>query len=389
MKKRKVGFVTVARSDYNTTKPIVEKALNHDSIEPVFYVTGMHLSPEFGLTVNELKKDGMPIEATVEMLLSSDSPAGITKSMGLGTIGFAQAYENHKPDILVVAGDRFEMHCAAVAAFPFGIPIVHLRGGEVTFGAIDESFRHSITKMSHLHYPGTELSAKRLRQMGEEPWRIKVFGDPSLEDIHRVEMYTRKELEQIFHLDMSKPVILVTFHPVTHEYEHTETYICDLIKTLWIFNRTYNVVFTYPNADTNGRVIIKHIENYCKKQEGAFMVPNFGRKGYYSMMNEAAVMVGNSSSGIWESASFKIPVVNIGRRQEGRQRPANVIDTAENEKAIKRGIEKALSETFVETLKDLKNPYFMENSSDIVIEGLAGIKIDEKLLVKKFCDIPG
>ena len=387
MKKRTIGFITVARSDYNTIKPVYERAAHFPGLEPQLYVTGIHLSPEFGSTIQDIRKDGIPIAETVDMVLSSDSPSAIAKTMGLGTICFAQLFEKQRPDILVIAGDRLEMHCVASAAVPFKIPITHLRGGEVTHGAIDDNFRHSLTKMSHLHFVAHESFAKRIRQLGEEPWRVFVSGDPGLDLIERMTFPNKNELERTYSIDLSKPTLLITFHPVTLEYEQTALYTDNLLKALAIFKDRVHFVFTYPNSDTYGRVIIQKINAFCNSVPMAFFIKNFGQSGYYGMMRCAAAMVGNSSSGIWESGSFQIPVVNIGKRQGGRLRPANVVDVNESTTDITQGIEKALSDSFRQSLTSVQNPYSLPGACDFIVKKLSEVPLDGHLIIKKFHDL--
>ena len=306
---RTIGVVTVARSDYGIYLPVLRKIQADPELELHLFVTGMHLSPEFGLTVKTIEEDGFQVQERIEMLLSSDTPECIAKSMGLGTIGFAQAFARSRPDILMVLGDRFEMHAAVVASLPFKIPVAHIHGGESTEGAIDEGIRHSITKMSHLHFASTEFYARRIIRMGEEPWRVVVSGAPSLDNLHTVDLLTRPQIsfEDRFGLHLEAPTLLVTYHPVTLEYENTETHVRELLAAL--AGLDFNIVFTYPNADTQGRLIINRIQEFVDMHKQAQVVENLGTQGYFSLMAHSSAMVGNSSSGIIEAASFKLPVV--------------------------------------------------------------------------------
>ena len=381
---RTIGVVTVARSDYGIYLPLLRRIQRDPDLHLCLIVAGMHLSPEFGLTVQDIEKDGFHIAAKVEMLLSSDSPGSIAKSMGLGTIGFAQVFEEHRPDILVVLGDRFEMHAAVVAALPFLIPVAHIAGGAVTIGAIDDSLRHSITKMSHLHFAETEIYARRLTQMGEEPWRVIVTGALALDNLREMDLLSFEELNERYGLSLDQPPLLVTFHPVTREYERTESYMHELLAALAQFDLP--IVLTYPNADTNGRVIIRMIEEFVDRHNRARAVANLGTQGYFSLMKHSIAMVGNSSSGIVEAPSFKLPVVNIGSRQDGRLRAKNVIDVGCSRDAICNGIRQAINDEFHCELSDLINPYGDGHASERVLHVLKTVTIDQRLLMKHFND---
>jgi UDP-hydrolysing UDP-N-acetyl-D-glucosamine 2-epimerase len=380
--KRRIGVVTVARSDYGIYLPILRRIQEEPDLELLLLVGGMHLSPEFGMTVNILEADGFKSAARVEMLLSSDSPEGIAKSVGVGVMGFAQAYAQLKPDLLLMLGDRFEMLSAAVAALPFKIPVAHIHGGESTEGLIDEAIRHSITKMSHIHFASTEAHGARIRQMGEEPWRVTVSGAPSLDNLKKMTLLSREALEQKQGIDLSEPPLLVTYHPVTLDYENTEYHVNELLEALKACNS--RLIFTFPNADTSGRKIIEMIQAFVKKTPRASLAVNLGTEGYFSLMSHAAAMVGNSSSGIVEAASFKLPVVNIGDRQRGRFHDRNVIDSGYTRKEILEAIHKVTSPGFRATLKGLVNPYGDGQAAERIVSGLKSASLDSTLLLKKF-----
>jgi UDP-N-acetylglucosamine 2-epimerase (non-hydrolysing)/GDP/UDP-N,N'-diacetylbacillosamine 2-epimerase (hydrolysing) len=382
---RTIGVVTVARSDYGIFQPLLRRLEADPGLRLVLFVGGMHLSPEFGLTVQSIQDDGFEIAAKVEMLLSSDTPEGVAKSIGLGVIGFAQAYSQRPPDILVVLGDRFEMMAAALAALPFKIPVAHLHGGEVTRGAMDEALRHSITKLSHLHFVATEEYAQRVAQLGEEAWRITVSGAPSLDNLGAFPLLSPEELKVRFGLQFDRKPLLVTFHPVTLEYEKTPWHLTELLAALEEANMP--VVFTIPNADAGGRGIMQQLNSFVATHLNAQLVDNLGTEGYFSLMTIASAMVGNSSSGIIEAASFKLPVVNIGSRQEGRTRAGNVIDVGYERTEILRGIKRAVSETFRETLRNLVNPYGCGQASDCIVERLREIELNQDLVMKRFHDM--
>ena len=383
---RTIGVVTVARSDYGIYLPILRKIQGDPELKLHLIVGGMHLAPEFGHTVEEIEADGFAIGERVEMLLSSDSPAGIAKSIGLGVIGFAQVYAAFRPDILVVLGDRFEMYAAAVAALPFKIPIAHIHGGEVTQGALDDALRHSMTKLSHLHFVATEGYARRVIQLGEEPWRVVVSGAPGLDNLNTFPLLPAHEIEEKFGLRLDVPPLLVTFHPVTLEYEQTEYQMEELLAALDMIDMP--IVFTMPNADTRNSVIRRMIADFVEAHDAAQSVENFGRQGYFSMMALAAALVGNSSSGIIEASSFKLPVVNIGTRQAGRVRAANVIDVEYARTEIVSAIRRAISPEFRVGLRGLVNPYFAgADAAQIIVDGIKQTALDKKLGMKTFHDM--
>jgi len=382
---RTVGVVTVSRSDYGAYLPVLRRIQEEPGLALHLIVAGMHLSPEFGLTIRSIEADGFDVSERVEMLLSSDTPEGISKSMGMGLIGFAQAYARFRPDVLLVLGDRFEMHAAALAALPFKIPVAHIHGGEISEGAFDDALRHSITKLSHLHFVSTEENGNRVMQMGEEPWRVIVSGAPSLDNLRNVAMLGHRELEARFGLVLKKDPLVVTYHPVTLEYEQTEWQMTELLAALKIFDLP--ILFTLPNADTNGRIITRMMEEFVKNHPKAHMVGNLGTEGYFSLMACAAAMVGNSSSGIIEAPSFKLPVVNIGSRQQGRTRAKNVLDAGYSRTEIGETITRAISPEFRDGLVGLVNPYGDGHASEKIVRKLKEIALDSELLLKRFTDL--
>ncbi len=382
---RTIGVVTVGRSDYGIYLPVLWKLQAAEECHLQLMVSGMHLSPEFGLTVQAIESDGFPIVERVEMLLSSDSPEGIAKAIGLGVIGFAQAYGRCQPDILVVLGDRFEMYAAALAALPFKIPVAHIHGGELTQGAMDDSLRHSITKLSHLHFVATEEYARRVRQMGEEPWRVIVSGAPALDGMQECAA-SRPELESSFGLDMTVPPILVTYHPVSLEYEQTAWQVKQLLAALE--RAALPIVFTAPNADVAGRTVAALIREFVTTHPIARYVATLGRSGYFGLMRHAVAMVGNSSSGIIEAPSFQLPVVNVGTRQQGRVRAVNVIDVGYEAEAISAALARAVSPEFRHTLAGIQNPYGDGHAAERIAGALTEVRLDNAMIMKRFCDTP-
>jgi UDP-N-acetylglucosamine 2-epimerase (non-hydrolysing)/GDP/UDP-N,N'-diacetylbacillosamine 2-epimerase (hydrolysing) len=375
----------VARSDYGIYLPILRRIQADPELRLKLFVSGMHLSPEFGLTVKMIEADGFEIAERVEMLLSSDTPEGIAKSMGLGIMGFSQAFAHQCPDMLTVLGDRFEMYAAALAALPFKIPVAHIHGGEVTQGAIDDALRHSMTKLSHLHFVSTPEYARRVAQLGEEPWRITVSGAPSLDNLRSIRLLTMEELEAKYGLRLQPSPLLVTFHPVTLEYEQTECQMGEMLTALEASK--VPVVFTMPNADTGGRIIRRMIVDYVRTHPSAYTVDNLGTQAYFSLMSVAVAMVGNSSSGLIEASSFQLPVVNIGTRQAGRVRAKNVIDVGYMHTEVEAGIRKALQPEFREGLRGMRNPYGDGHASEKILERLRTVHLDHRLVVKRFYDL--
>jgi len=383
---RTIGVVTTSRADYGIYLPVLRKIHDNHELRLHLIVSGMHLSPEFGQTFETIEADGFKIGDKVEMLLSSDTPEGIAKSMGLGSIGFAQAYARVRPDILLVLGDRFEMHSAIVAALPFNIPVAHIHGGEVTEGAIDDSLRHSITKLSHLHFVATEEYAQRVRQLGEEPWRITVSGAPSLDNLLSTDLLAWEKLESSTGLRLDKPPLLVTYHPVTLEYQQSEWQVGELLEALQ--KCALPVVFTMPNADTSGRVIMNMLDEFVANHSSAQMAKSLGTQRYFSLMDRAAAMVGNSSSGIIEAPSFGLPVINIGTRQQGRIRARNVIDVGYGRDAIVKGIGKAINPEFRASLQKMSNPFGDGQAAGRIVEKLRSVRLGTELVHKRFYDLP-
>jgi len=355
---------------------------NYQELSLLLFVTGSHLLPEFGYTIRNIEQDGFPIAARVDVSLSSHSPTHIARAMGEVTARFAEVYNRFRPDIVLVLGDRYEMHAAAVAAVPFRIPIAHIHGGEVTEGALDEIFRHSLTKMSHLHFVATETYGRRIVAMGEEPWRVIVSGAPSLDNLYTTPLLSPEELKTKLDLDLTHPIVLITFHPTTLESEDTEQHVKNLLSALKCFPNL-SLIFTAPNADLGGHIIRRAIKNFVNSHPRSRFCVNLGTAGYFTLMSIACAMVGNSSSGIIEAASFQLPVVNIGNRQKGRIRAKNVIDTGYETKEIVSALRKALSPKFKASLKNLPNPYGDGRAAERILDTLSRIPL-EKLCRKKF-----
>lgn len=365
---RKIAIVTGTRAEYGLLYWIIKGIHEDNELELQLIVTGMHLSPEFGLTVKEIEKDGFPIAERVEMLLSSDTETAVATSMGLGMIGFAKAYEHLRPDILVVLGDRFEILSAVASAVPFRIPVAHIHGGESTEGSMDELFRHAITKMSHIHFTATHVYSERIIQMGESTRNVYCFGAPGIDNISKLNLLDKNKLSIELGLPGERPWGVVTFHPSTLEKDQADSQMNEILKAIKMF---YDIfwIFTMPNADVESTVIIRKIRDFVQKHsDRSVLFSSVGQLRYLSLLKHAALMVGNSSSGIIEAPSFALPVVNIGDRQRGRVRASNVIDVHVCEESeIVAAIGRALSEEFKSILKGLKNPYGTGNASEKIV----------------------
>jgi len=345
----------------------------------------MHLSPEFGLTYKEIEKD-FKINKKIEMLLSSDTSIGISKSMGLAQISFSEAYEELQPDILVVLGDRYEIFSAVSAAMIARIPIAHLHGGETTEGAFDESIRHSITKMSHLHFTATDEYRNRVIQLGEHPSRVFNVGGMGIENIKRLKLLTKEEFEKSIKFKLNKKNIIVTFHPVTLEKSTAKEQFQELLNAIDRLEDT-NIIFTKANSDTDGRAINKMIDEYVSKNsEKSVSFTSLGQLRYLSALQYVDAMVGNSSSGLIEAPSFKIGTINIGDRQKGRIMAKSVINCKADEISIINAFKKLYSDDFIETLKLSLNPYGNGCASRKIIEEFKKIDL-ENILKKSFYNI--
>lgn len=354
---RKICIVTGSRAEYGLLYWLMKEISNDSELRLQIVATGMHLSPEFGLTYRQIEADGFTIDAKVEMLLSSDSTVGIVKSMGLGVIGFADVLDRLKPDVLVVLGDRFEILAAAQAALLSRIPIAHIHGGESSEGAFDEGIRHAICKMAQWHFVAAEPYRKRVVQMGESPDRVFNFGAPGLDHLAMLEWVERRELEISLQIQLNTPLFLVTYHPVTLVASNPEESMVELLNALENFPDA-TVIFTYPNADTGGRVLIECIDRFVshnEKRSGAYV--SLGQQRYLSLMRQADVVIGNSSSGLTEAPALKRATVNIGERQRGRLKATSVIDASENSQDITQAIRLALSSDFRRNLPDTVSLY--------------------------------
>lgn len=385
MSRRKICVVTGTRAEFGLLYWLMKEIQNDSELQLQVIVTGMHLSPEFGLTYKEVEKDFL-IDKKIEMLLSSDTSIGISKSIGLAQISFAEAYAELNPDIVLVLGDRYEIFAAASAAMIARIPIAHLHGGEATEGLIDEPIRHSITKMAHLHFTATEEYRQRVIQLGEQPENVYNVGGLGIDNIKKLQLFSKKEFEKSVDFSLNEKNVLVTFHPVTLENSTAKDQFQELLNALDTLENTH-IIFTKANSDTDGRVINQMIDDYVssnKHKSVAFV--SLGQVRYLSALLYMDAVIGNSSSGLIEAPSFNIGTVNIGDRQKGRIKSESVIDCQPTERAIKNAIKQLYSSDFQLNVKKLKNPYGDGGASKAIKKVLVNKSL-VNIVKKSFYDI--
>lgn len=379
---KKISILTATRAEYGLLKPIIEKLYGVADFDVRVVVTGAHLSPEFGLTYKEIEKDGIVIDEKIEMLLSADTPAAISKSMGLALISFADYFERLKPDMLIVLGDRYETLAVCMAAMNQRIPIAHLYGGETTEGAVDESIRHAITKLSYLHFTSTEEYRMRVIQLGEQPDRVFSVGAVGIENILNQKLVDKIELERSIDFKLDKPYAMVTFHPVTLEDNQSSDQFQALLDVCKKY-QDMNFIITKANADANGRIINKMIDSYIKENKNAIAFTSLGMTRYLSALRYCTLVIGNSSSGLIEAPSFGIPTINIGDRQKGRLQADSVINSKPTCVEIEKALELALTNEVRNRAKNTMNPYGDGNTSDKVIAVVKDYLLNDKILLKK------
>lgn len=382
----KICVVTGTRAEYGLLYWLMKEIDLDSELELQIIVTGMHLSPEFGLTHKVIEQE-FNINKKIEMLLSSDTPVGISKSIGLAQISFSEAYDELKPDLVILLGDRYEIFAAATAAMVARIPIAHLHGGETTEGAFDEAIRHSVTKMSHLHFTATDEYRRRVIQLGEAPDRVFNVGGLGIENIKRLNLMSKEEFENSINFKLNNKNLLVTFHPVTLEESTTEQQFMQLLDALDTLTNTH-IIFTKANSDTDGRIINKLIDDYVNKNPSKSVAfASLGQLRFLSALQFVDGVVGNSSSGLAEAPSFKIGTINIGDRQKGRIKASSVIDAEPNYQSILKAIEYLYSDSFKKTLITTKNPYGEGSASNEIIQIIKNTSLKD-ILKKSFFDLP-
>jgi UDP-N-acetylglucosamine 2-epimerase (non-hydrolysing)/GDP/UDP-N,N'-diacetylbacillosamine 2-epimerase (hydrolysing) len=383
--KRRIGVVTSSRADYSHLYwPLRELAAN-PAIDLGVFALGAHLSPEFGSTIDEIERDGFPIRARIECLLSSDTDTGMAKTIGIAILGLADAFTAWRPDMLLLIADRYEMLAPASVALALRIPVAHIEGGEISQGAIDDHVRNALTKLAHIHFTSTETARQRVIAMGEEPWRVHHAGAPSLDHLRRSTLLDRAALEARLALTLTQPTLLAAWHPVTilkDTNAEADAFFSALADT------PGQLIFVYPNSDAGGYALIERTRALAATRPHTHIFVNLDAVTYWSLLGNAAALVGNSSSGIMEAASFALPTVNVGIRQQGRERARNIIDSLAETSAIHAAIQRALSPEFRETLRGMTNPYGDGTAAATIARVLASVPL-EGLLIKQPTPLPG
>jgi GDP/UDP-N,N'-diacetylbacillosamine 2-epimerase (hydrolysing) len=383
---RRICVLTGTRAEYGLLKWLMQEIRACPGLELQVIATGMHLAPEFGLTYREIEGDGLRIDRSVEMLLSSDTAQGLTKSMGLGLIGFAEALHELRPDVLVLLGDRFEILAAAAAALIARVPVAHLHGGEASEGAFDDSMRHAITKLSHLHFVAAEPYRRRVVQLGEDPERVFLVGGLGIDAIRRIRLMERTELEASLGFQLGKRNLLVTYHPVTLADSPSSAQMAELLAALDTLQDT-KLVFTMPNADTEGRELMAMVERFVASHANASAYVSLGQTRYLSCLRHVDGVVGNSSSGLCEAPSLGTGTINIGERQRGRLKAASVIDCEPRRDAIVAALKQLYSPEFRAALGSVRNPYGDGGAVAKIVQVLRSVSLDS-LVKKSFHDFP-
>ncbi|HEX3661163.1 MAG TPA: UDP-N-acetylglucosamine 2-epimerase [Acidobacteriaceae bacterium] len=384
MTPRRIAVVTTSRADYSHLYWPLKLLSEHPGIDLRLIVMASHLAPEFGATIREIEKDGFPVAARIESLLSSDTDIGMAKSIGVAVLSLADALGALRPDLLLVIADRYEMLAPAAVALSLRIPIAHIEGGEISEGAIDDAVRNALTKMSHIHFTSTATARARVIAMGEEPWRVHHAGAPSLDHLRRSRLLAREELTARLHLDLTQPPLLVAVHPVTLEQDTTREADAVFAALDQLAEQgSAPILFCYPNADAGSRSLIERTRAFLAAHSSAHLFVNLDAVTYWSLLRESAVLIGNSSSGIMESASFAIPTVNIGLRQRGRERACNVLDAPADTAAILARIAQARSSPFRASLQDMTNPYGDGRAAQRIVDVLASAPLGPELLIKR------
>jgi UDP-hydrolysing UDP-N-acetyl-D-glucosamine 2-epimerase len=376
---RRIGVVTSSRADYSHLYWPLRELAAHPSLELGVVVFGPHLSPTYGSTISEIERDGFPIRGRIECLLSSDTDTGMAKTIGVAILGLTDALTSWRPDLLLLIADRYEMLAPAATAVALRIPIAHIEGGEVSQGAIDDQVRNALTKMAHIHFTSTELARQRVIAMGEEPWRVHRAGAPSLDHLRRSTLLDRAALEARLKLTLRPPTLLVAWHPVTI-LEDTNAEADALFDAL--ASSPGELVFVFPNADAGSHGVMERARTLVQTRGHAKIFVNLDAVTYWSLLGQVDAMVGNSSSGIMEAASFALPVVNVGIRQQGRERARNLLDARAESGAILGALEQALRPEFRARLRGMVNPYGDGNSAAVITNVLATVAL-ENLLIKQ------
>jgi len=382
--KRTIAVITTSRADYSHLYWPLRDLSNHESVDLKIIALGPHLSPEFGNTIQEIEKDGFQIASRVECLLSSDSDVGMAKTIGLATLSLADLLGQMRPDLLLLIADRYEMLAPASVALALRIPVAHIEGGEVSEGAIDDAVRNALTKMSHIHFTSTFAARERVIAMGEEDWRVHRSGAPSLDHLRRRLLLIREEVEHKLQIDLRRPTVLVAYHPVTIARDTLQEADA-LFESL--ARLPDQLLFCYPNVDAGSRALIERTKSFLASRTEGKVFTNLDAVTYWSLLRHVEMLVGNSSSGIMETASFALPTINIGLRQQGRERAINVLDA--DPSAILEAVAKARTPEFRRSLDGMTNPYGDGFASDTIVNVLTTVPLTQELLMKRHAKISG
>jgi UDP-hydrolysing UDP-N-acetyl-D-glucosamine 2-epimerase len=383
--KRKIAVVTTSRADYGHLYwPLRDLSARND-VDLQLVVLGAHLSPEFGQTVKEIERDGFPIAARIECLLSSDTDVGMAKTIGMATLSLSDLFGHMRPDILLLIADRYEMLAPASVALALRIPIAHIEGGEISEGAIDDAVRNALTKLSHIHFTSTCEARRRIIAMDEEEWRVHRAGAPSLDHLRRNTLHSREALQSQLKINLEKPSILVAYHPVTIARDTLQE--ADALFEA-LASLPEQILFCYPNADAGSRDLIARTRTFISSRKNSQVFVNLDALTYWSLLRQVDVFLGNSSSGIMETPSFALPTVNIGLRQQGRERARNIIDAAPNASVILEALRTAQTPAFRETLRGMTNPYGDGNASEKIVQVLTTVPLSQALLMKRHAPTP-
>lgn len=375
----RVAVVTTSRADYSHLYWPLKELANRPEVHLNLIVLASHLSPEFGLTVREIERDGFAIAARLECLLSSDSDVGMAKSIGVAVLSLADSLAAMRPDVLLLIADRYEMLAPAAVALALRIPIAHIEGGEISRGAIDDAVRNALTKMSHVHFTSTTGARERVISMGEEPWRVHRAGAPSLDHLRKSKLLSKGEIEEKLQIDLVRPTAIVAYHPVTL-LSDTNAEAQELFAAL--AQIPHQLIFCHPNADAGGRELSQRIQSFLTSRGAGHLFVNLPAIEYWSLLRHADLMVGNSSSGIMEAASFALPTVNVGMRQQGRERARNVLDAEPLAVSILQQIRKAETQSFRDSLAGMMNPYGEGQAAERIVDVLTALPPRDRLLLK-------
>jgi UDP-hydrolysing UDP-N-acetyl-D-glucosamine 2-epimerase len=382
--KRIIAVITTSRADYSHLYWPLRDLSENESVDLRIVALGSHLSPEFGNTVREIEKDGFQIDARIECLLSSDTDIGMAKTIGVATLSLADLFGKMRPHLLLLIADRYEMLAPAAVALALRIPVAHIEGGEVSEGAIDDAVRNALTKLSHIHFTSTPAARQRVIALGEEEWRVHRAGAPSLDHLRRQTLLSRDEIEKRLELNLQTPTILVAYHPVTIARDTLQE--ADALFSA-LGNLHEQILFCYPNADAGSRALIERTKWFVAGRGHGKVFSNLDTVTYLSLLRQVAMLIGNSSGGIMESASFSLPTVNIGLRQQGRERPQNVLDAHADANSILHAIDRARTPEFRESLAGMKNPYGEGCASETIVRVLTTVALSQALLMKRHSEL--